>query len=479
MRTAFLIAVMCIVFPIMGSVDASIDNRSIVKIFVTSIEQNSNRPWAPEAPSESSGTGFVIDGNRILTNAHVVAHSTFISVRKGGDSKRYEAEAVFVSHQADLAILIIKDESFFYGLAPLSIGDTPSAQDELIVVGYPTGGDELSITSGIVSRIEVNAYAWSYEYLLTVQVDAAINPGNSGGPAIKDDLVAGIAMMGRRYADGVGYLIPPEIIKHFLDDIDDGNVDGFPNLGISAVALENPALRSGRGLDPDEDRGILVTRVAFRPESPSDILPGDIILEIDDVPVRANGKVLVGGNLLDHSYLVRGKQVGEPLRLRLLRDGREVPITLRSAFVPDLVEYRCNERSFPYYLFGGMLFCPLYGDKLLSSGDDWPDAELYYYTTQKRSAERRQVVYLHTVFQHERTRDMPGREHVVRSVNGVPIHSFDVLVQTLEAAEGIVEITFDSAITLRLDAGDMRSIEPEVMKTYAIPQKVVLASVLP
>jgi hypothetical protein len=259
-------------------------------------------------------------------------------------------------------------------------------------------------------------------------------------------------------------------------DIVDGRVDGYPNLGISVISLENPALRGGYGLDPYEDRGVLVTRIAHRRSNRLPLHPGDIILSIDGFPVRANGKVLVGENLLDLSYLVSGKQVGEQLRVQMLRDGAELSLSLMCELTPDLVEYKCYDKDFQYYLFGGMLFCPLYGDKLLASGDNWPDAEMYYYTTQLQSAERQQVVYLHTVFQHELTRNMPGLDHIVRSVNGSPIHSFDVLVKVLDAATGIVEIEFDSAIKLRLDADDMRSIEPEVMKTYSIPSKAVLPS---
>lgn len=62
------------------------------------------------------------------------------------------------------------------------------------MVGYPIGGDTISVTSGVVSRIEVSSYSHGSAELLAIQIDAAINSGNSGGPALTDDgKCAGIA----------------------------------------------------------------------------------------------------------------------------------------------------------------------------------------------------------------------------------------------------------------------------------------------
>ena len=54
------------------------------------------------------------------------------------------------------------------------------------MAGYPMGGDSLSITKGIVSRVVMTRYAHASNKLLGIQIDAAINPGNSGGPAFSD-----------------------------------------------------------------------------------------------------------------------------------------------------------------------------------------------------------------------------------------------------------------------------------------------------
>ena len=74
----------------------------------------------------------------------------------------------------------------------------PLLRDKVFVLGFPIGGDELSITEGVVSRIEAQSYSHSHARALAVTVDAAINSGNSGGPVVSQDTgeVVGVAFQG-------------------------------------------------------------------------------------------------------------------------------------------------------------------------------------------------------------------------------------------------------------------------------------------
>ena len=164
------------------SAKASIIKESIVKIYTVANLPNYQEPWNTST-AQFSGSGSVIVGNKILTNAHVIADSTFLEVKRYGHTKRYSATVINVSHDADLAIIEVKDPEFFSGATPLELGSLPTTQEEVVVYGFPTGGDTLSVTKGVVSRIEHQQYAHSSEYMLSVQIDAAINPGNSGGPS--------------------------------------------------------------------------------------------------------------------------------------------------------------------------------------------------------------------------------------------------------------------------------------------------------
>ena len=71
------------------------------------------------------------------------------------------------------------------------------------------GGDNISVTGGVVSRVEPTRYVHGAAHLMAIQIDAAINPGNSGGPALMEDKVVGVAFQNLANAENIGYVIAP------------------------------------------------------------------------------------------------------------------------------------------------------------------------------------------------------------------------------------------------------------------------------
>ena len=131
------------------------------------------------------------------------------------------------------------------------MGDVPELQEKVLVLGYPTGGDAICVTEGVVSRVDAFEYSHSGEYLLTIQIDAAINSGNSGGPALCGSRVVGVAFESLEYADNIGYIIPIPVVRHFLADIArEGGYKGFPLLNVFTQVTENPSMRAFRRIPP-------------------------------------------------------------------------------------------------------------------------------------------------------------------------------------------------------------------------------------
>nr|XP_025692189.1 protease Do-like 2, chloroplastic [Arachis hypogaea] len=119
----------------------------------------------------------MIGGRKLITNAHCVEHDTQVKVKRRGDDTKYVAKVLARGVDCDIALLSVESDEFWRDVEPLRLGRLPHLQDSVTVVGYPLGGDTISVTKGVISRIEVTSYAHGSSDLLGIQIDAAINPG--------------------------------------------------------------------------------------------------------------------------------------------------------------------------------------------------------------------------------------------------------------------------------------------------------------
>ena len=452
---------------------------AVVKVFVTSNRIDFYRPWQSRGSSSASGSGFVISGNRIMTNAHVVSDNTFIQVRKESDPKKYTAKLESIGHACDLAILSVEDESFFEGIAPVEFGELPRLQDQVIVIGFPRGGDKLSITEGVVSRVEIVPYTQSAKHLLAIQIDAAINPGNSGGPVLKDGKLVGVAMQIISNSQNIGYMIPMPIVQHFLDDLKDGVFDGFPALGIEYVNTENESLREYYSLD-DDMGGVLITNVF--PFSPADknLKISDVILEIDDVAIGVDGTYGFRGNeRMSMVHLVNKKQLNDNIKLKISRNGKLNTMNIKLEDFPGLVPLPRAIEKPSYYIYGGLVFTPLSSDLLKSWGGKWwekapIDFLNYLVGLGKKNLNRKdQIVTLLTILPDDITVGYHKYNNkVISKVNGKVFNSFREFVQLVEKnEEEYLIFTTDQGVDLIIKNEDLEEVTQDILERNNIQKQ--------
>ena len=355
--------------PSAQSAEPSPIRKSLARISNTAQEPNYKQPWLPGFTGGSSGTGWVVSKDRILTNAHVVSNARFLTLEKENDPKKYIASVEHVAHDCDLAVLKVQDPTFFTGTVPLELGSIPDIETEVSVYGYPIGGERLSVTRGVVSRIDFRPYAHSgLDSHLTIQIDAAINPGNSGGPVLQKGKVVGVAFQGFSgdVAQNVGYMIPTPVIRRFLEDIKDGTYDRYMDLSLSMFNTLNPAMRRGLGL-PSDDRGVLVSSVASAGVCHGHVKPGDVILAIDSLPVASDGTVELEGERVQMAEVAERKFKGDSIRLVLWRNRAQTEVTVPLSHAwPFSMQSNQFDVLPAYVLYGGLLFQPL-SRNLLSS----------------------------------------------------------------------------------------------------------------
>lgn len=437
--------------------------KSVVKVFTVIKEPNYYQPWDFGYQSNSGGSGCIIEGRRILTNAHVVANQVYVQVLKAGDMKRYTARVLHVDHGSECALLTVDDDQFFEGVIAAELGELPEREDVVAAYGFPVGGNEMSITEGVVSRIEVRGYTHSQRGLLAIQTDAAINPGNSGGPVFHDDKLIGIAFQFLRgkAVEKSGYIVPVPVIRHFLEDVEDGVVQGVPTLGCHWQCLENDALRAYLGMAPDQT-GILITRVVEGSAAASQLEEQDVLTHIADEPVANNGSVLFrDDDRVGFTFLISRCHVGDSLELGILRGGR--PMTVRAvlgsyeALVP---RPRYDVRA-TYLIFAGVVFTPLTYNYMKVW--EWKDVEARFrheYAHGLPTNDRQEVVLINQVLAHDIN---AGYHHfrnvIVTRVNDVSISRMSDLLDAFAAP-------LDGFHVIELDAHAGRSKSNDVTTTF-------------
>lgn len=448
----------------------SMTKQAIVKIYTVSKRPNYQEPWSSRMQS-ATGSGAIIAGERILTNAHVVANHTFIEVERYGERKRYMAEVEFVSHQADLALLKVQDKSFFQGVKPLNFGTLPEVEQKVVVYGYPMGGNTLSATIGVVSRIEHRQYAHSGEAFLAIQVDAAVNPGNSGGPALSDGKIVGVVMQVIKNSQSIGYLVPVSMVKHFLEDVKDGKCDGFADLGITTQKMENPTLRRYYKLD-ENITGKLVADIVYNSSLKGVLKEGDIITCIDGHNIENDGTVAFREHeFTSFHYYVDLYQMNEKIRLGIVRDAKKMVVEAELKHTADdvlLVKTTRYDEMPRYFIYGGYVFSPLSRNLLLSSSRN--RLTLSYFATQWPTEEKKEVVVLLKVLASDLSR---GNYNIsmwaIEKINGETFPDFKTFYEKMQTSkEPYIVLEDKEGMKVIIDKKEAMEKQQEILQKYNI-----------
>jgi S1-C subfamily serine protease len=428
----------------------------------------------------------------VVTNAHCVDFARTILLRKNGDHVQYEARLLAVSHQVDIAVLTVEEDHFWKDTIAIEFGNHCRMQQMVDVVGYPIGGDTISITRGVVSRIDWVPYAQSGgEGQVCVQVDAAINPGNSGGPVVSDGKLVGIAFQGMSNGEAanVGYIIPVTILLRLLDNFKDcaSKMDSMPPLGpssadddswtmvwppmkksiyktplvklrkfsrfvVSYQTADNPYLRRAVNL-PEHLTGVVLREIPAVSNLREVLKNNDVLVAIDGNNVGNEGRVVntMSRTAMDLQYLVTAKLVGEPIKYTICRNGEVRDIETVTENPPKRTPLISKEPYVSYVMFAGIVFSPLAQD---SNVTDNPIADLivknqveYEYSKKHKEYTKigQQIVVLSSILPHKLTIGYKASDLAfspMYKVDGKEIENIYDLAKAIATAKGPL-ITFE------------------------------------
>ena len=421
------------------------------------------------------GAGFVIEGNRIMTNAHVVSNSRYLTVEREGDPNKYPAKVLFVAHDCDLALITVNSANFYKNMQPLKFGGIPELESTVSAYGYPIGGERMSVTTGIVSRIDFQLYTHSsIDQHLAIQISAQINPGNSGGPVMQKAKVVGVAFQGYSgdVAQGVAYMVPTPVINRFLKDVNDGRYDGYVDLGLTYAKLQNPAQRKFLGLK-DDGRGVLVETVVQAGPCAKLLKPGDVLLSIDNHAIASDGNVELEGDHVEMPEVVERKFKHDNVKFEIWRDKQPTSGSVQLDNVPPYLmqshKYDVRPR---YVLYGGLIFQPLSLDLLEAyQPQDLRLRHFFdFYVLDQLYLEHPDVIVLTNILPDPiNTYLAPYRGQIVDSINGKKIRTLDELSKTLrEPADRFVIDLIGDGPPLVLDPKQLEGARDRIKTRYNV-----------
>jgi S1-C subfamily serine protease len=424
---------------------------SVVKLLVTKRQPDFFRPWTKAAPEKVSGSGVVIDGKRILTNAHVVMHASevFVQMRRGGDQLPAKVKAI--GPGIDLALVELTDPEKLKDIPLLPLAkELPQLKSRVSVYGYPKGGDDLSVTDGIVSRIEFTNYNYSAGGV-RVQVDAALNPGNSGGPAVDNGKIVGLVFSKIVEAENIGYLIPPEEIRAFLSGVKKGKYDGNLLMFDDFQTAENEALRAFLKI-PSNVTGVVITK-PYRDDTNYPLKQWDVITNVGPHVIDNQGYVDVRDGLrMRFLYYVARLAKDGKIALTVLRSGKKKELSVPVGSRRDLLVPMLEEGYPDYFIYGPMVFTAATQEYVRALGPNGVGALLVLESPlltrlyQKPAESGEQLVIIATrMFPHRSIKGYENRPFgVVTTLNGKHVKNLRSLAELLSDSKDEF-IRFDMA----------------------------------
>ena len=459
----------------MSDTDTPSVHDAVVRVFVTYQQPDQEYPWQRGRTDSTSGSGVVVGNGLVLTGAHVVAHATFIQIRRYRGARKYLATVRGICHDADLALLHVEDSAFMAGVPEIEFGNLPDFQDRVAVIGFPIGGEEMSVTEGVVSRIEVQEYTHSQRALLAVTVDAPINSGNSGGPVFDEEgRVVGIAFQAYDDAENIGELVPTPILRRFLTAIEGNLPLDVPGLGLAWDNLENPVLRRQVGIDERSGTGVRISVIDHGGSADGTLQPDDALLAIDGYEIADDGTIVYRDRIRTAFDVVLGDHfVGDRVPVRLLRDGKLRDLQLTLAPFRPLIPPAQFDTSARWFVAAGLVFQVLRRDYLAIWERWWetaPKPLVALYRTGSRTPERTEVIIITAVLADEL--NVGYGHHVydtVMTTNGRTPRDLDDFVSMVDNGDGLIDIRTGRHGRITLDA-KTRSQWPSILERYSVPR---------
>ncbi|NCG08931.1 MAG: hypothetical protein GWO81_05105, partial [Verrucomicrobia bacterium] len=334
---------------------------SLVEIELTKKIHSYRQPWLTDNQTGNKN-GLVIGPNQILTTADGLNSSATFRIRKGGESRRYQAQLRSIDFQANLALLDVEDPDFWLHMKPVKLADETPQNGNLQIYRWRSG--RIEERAAEIVRLHIGSAKLSDLSHLVLLASSEINAAGWAEIVMDGDRLVGLTTSGSENKQLT--ILPATFITDALErgPCTEGPGHGF--FDFYWMRASNPALLESKGLDPEQNEGVVVTRAKIFEDASNALQDGDVILEIDGFPIDKEGKYIDPkyGRLSLEGLSTRNHAAGETISMEIWRDGQlmhiEYPLP-RADFNHGLIPNRQYDVEPRYLIAGGLLFQPLDG----------------------------------------------------------------------------------------------------------------------
>lgn len=439
------------------------------------------QPWSKKPPVNRRGIGVVVENDRVLVTAELVANSTFIELEHPVSGEKSAATLERVDYEVNLAVLRAEKPEFLEKSHPLPLNGPARVGDLAEAIQFEANGG-LARTQARLTSVATAPYPVDGAVFLLYKAALPLQQrdGSFTIPLLRDGHLLGLVM---RYdaRNQTADIVPSVVIRRFLEESAKPGYSGFPRLGLNFSELRDPQLR--RHLHLQEPGGVLLTDLTPHASAESaGLRKGDVILAVNGIPLDQDGHYEDSDHgRITFSHLTNTlTPPNTTVPMTILRDGKksDLDVTMRPLDRTKSVIPSHHSDSPPGYLVaGGLVFVELSRAYLREWGPNWASTapqRLVHYDAFPNDLprDRGRLVILSQVLP---TADSIGYEHlenlVISKVNGRPIRSLRDLSKALsKPLNGFhrIECEEDPKV-LFLDATSVEKNREALRDHYSLP----------
>ncbi|PYM15054.1 MAG: hypothetical protein DME18_05210 [Verrucomicrobia bacterium] len=456
--------------------------RSLVSVEINRKQYDYFQPWAKRVQTVTKA-GLLIGPREILTTADGLDDRTLVRVQKGGRGQWSSAEVKWADYPANIAVVTSADEKFWAGLKPAGLADPVRKDEEIQIIRWRAGN--LEVRKAEFSRFTVSHPNMSDAVHVQLELSSEID-----GVGWSEVAIAGSKVVGLVFSQSGNQLqvLPSPFVRSILEARKKGHYKGLGYFDFTWQPAENPETLDYLKLE-GEKRGVVVIDAPKKSGVEPVVRPRDVLLQVDGFDIDTQGDYLDPdyGHLLLENISTRNKWAGDPVRLKIWRDGRAQDVVYRLPKAEDaarLVPEAPFDQEPEYLIAGGLVFQPLTKNYLRSWGQDWERRapfRLAYFRNQDPAPERPAIVILSQVLPDIFNLGyQESRQLVLEKVNGQKVNYLSDLQQALQKpANGFHTLELMKGDTLQrivLDAATLEAATKRVLDRYGIGEEHVIIS---